>query len=330
MMQDPALGLCFRLPGDIERFLAPEGLPENSPDYSALTQGALRFRYRYAEVPRGLIPRLIVKLHDYLEKPPRIWLTGGRFRIGDALVIVEGDRVKQKIDVSVLEDDRRAALFTLRQTMEGLHGLYRELGARAVVPMPDDPEVEERYDYLQELAREEGPEYRHRPSGAKRGYVVADLLDAVDDRRRAPPEGVELSPAPLPRTEPGQAARWWQGLFSFAVLLPAGAAVFGLVGALRGGLDFYFSTLVAFACFAVGSFFVRLFDRTFLFRRLLVAWVTSGVALLVVGGIAARLDAGGLAVDYGGPPAVTVATVWICGAALLAWLAHSEAQREQG
>ena len=32
MMRDPALALCFRLPGDEERFLAPEGLAENSPD----------------------------------------------------------------------------------------------------------------------------------------------------------------------------------------------------------------------------------------------------------------------------------------------------------
>lgn len=328
MMRDASLGLCFRLAGEEDRYLAPEGLPENSPDYSGVTRDALRFRYRYTELPRALIPRLIVRLHDFLEVPPKVWLTGARFRIGNAVVIVEGDRVKQVIEVSVLGNDRRAALFTFRQTMESLHQLYRELGAKAVVPMPDDPEIEESYDYLERLEREEGGGYHHRPSGAKRAYVVTELLDAVDNSRREP-AGFEGKLGSTSDT-PSELIPWWKSLLSRNVLIPAVVAFFGLVGGFRFGFDIYWSALLGFLCAAIGSIVLAMFDRHFLFRRLLSAWMFSGIAFFVAGAFEARFRAMGLELNYGGPPTWTVAAIWIFGAAVLVWLAHSEAQREGG
>ncbi|MEM0906178.1 MAG: COR domain-containing protein, partial [Pseudomonadota bacterium] len=330
MMRDPALELCFRLPSNEERFLAPEGLRENSPDYSQFTKEALRFRYRYAEVPRGLIPRLIVKLHDYLERPPQIWLTGGRFHIGGAMVIVEGDRIDRQIDISVLDEQRRAALFTLRQTMQNLHDNYREIGATAVVPMPDDPEIEERYDYLQQLEEEEGPDYRHRPSGAKRSYAVAELLDSIDEPRRVVRETVPPThTAPPEREENQRPSQPRQTLLSLAILFPVGAAIFSFLGALRFGLDGFWSALLAFISFVCANFILRLFDRAFVFRRLLIAWVGSGLTLVAIGGIAAQLNIEGFSFDYGGAPTWTVAVIWAIGLLFLVVVAHFEAKREE-
>ena len=40
MMQDPDIGLCFELPGtDHERYLIPEALPANEPDYGIWPDG---------------------------------------------------------------------------------------------------------------------------------------------------------------------------------------------------------------------------------------------------------------------------------------------------
>lgn len=46
MMQKPEIGLCFRFP-DIneERYLIPEALRANEPDYDIWPVDSLRFRY---------------------------------------------------------------------------------------------------------------------------------------------------------------------------------------------------------------------------------------------------------------------------------------------
>ena len=64
MMQDPEIGLCFRLPAQgEERYLIPEALPPGAPDRRRWPEEPLRFRYRYDFLPTGLIPRFIVQSH---------------------------------------------------------------------------------------------------------------------------------------------------------------------------------------------------------------------------------------------------------------------------
>ena len=89
MMQDPDIGLCFRLPTvQEERYLVPEALPSNRPYLGERSDDVLRFRFRYNYLPPGLIPRLIVESHrNVMPGMPR-WRTGAVLVTRDCEVLV--------------------------------------------------------------------------------------------------------------------------------------------------------------------------------------------------------------------------------------------------
>ncbi|MGI9418904.1 MAG: COR domain-containing protein [Geminicoccaceae bacterium] len=188
MMQKDEVGLCFPLPGsDDQRFLVPEALPANAPFYDNWSADCLRFRYRYDFLPRGLIPRFIVHAHDLLADPPTRWRTGAVFKTQDCPILVAADVDKKTIDILVdgPEKRRRAALGVIIHHLETIHTRNPEAEPTGLVPLPDQPERDEEYDFLLTLEQEEGPDYRHRPTGAKRAYTVAELLDGVRHEARA-------------------------------------------------------------------------------------------------------------------------------------------------
>ena len=182
MMQDDDIGLAFELPGSKgQHFLVPEGLPKNSPDHSTWPKDSLRFRFRYEFLPPGLTPRLIVAAHANLTANEDKWRSGAVFQYRGCCALVEGDVEKKVIDIAVADggDNRRAALHVMLNHFDQVHRLNPEAMPKAYVPMPDDPKIEEEYEFLLQLEKEEGADYKHRPTGSKRAYRVGDLLDGV-------------------------------------------------------------------------------------------------------------------------------------------------------
>ena len=103
MMQDPEIGLCFRIPeSQQERYLVPEALPAIKPFLGAWPDDLLRFRYRYSYLPPGLIPRLIVQSHRNVSSRMPRWRTGVVLVASGCNVLVEADPGKQRIDLLVM------------------------------------------------------------------------------------------------------------------------------------------------------------------------------------------------------------------------------------
>ena len=102
----------------------------------------------------------------------------------------------EQIDIRVSgpKPMRRAALHAIRADLEAVHGYYGEIGEEALVPLPDDPEIDESYEHLRELEDDYGSDYLHRPKGAKRRYPVGELLDGV--RREPRLEAVKVAESP--------------------------------------------------------------------------------------------------------------------------------------
>ena len=199
MMQDPEVGLCFELPGsDHECYLVPEALPASEPDFLGIwPPKSLRFLYTYSFLPRGLIPRFIVQAHRNLTKTPTRWRTGVLLGAAGCNVLVRGDRDRRRIDIHVAgpAERQRAALNVVLNDLEYVHGLNPEIGAKARVPLPDQPKVSVSYQHLLNLEERHGPDHRFDPEEADRAYAVRELLEGVrrdgqpvdfaDKRRRA-------------------------------------------------------------------------------------------------------------------------------------------------
>ncbi|MCP5119073.1 MAG: GTP-binding protein, partial [bacterium] len=192
MMRDPDVGLCFQLLDSAEeRYLVPEALPPNQPDYDVWPADSLRFRYHYEFLPPGLIPRFIVQVHRNLTDKPTRWRTGVVLGAAGCPVLVRGDCDGRRIDIEVAGPAglRRAALNVVLNDLEYVHRLNPECGEKARVPLPDQPKVSVSYDHLLTLEKRHGPDHKFDPEDASGSYSVGELLEGV--RRESSGRGKE-------------------------------------------------------------------------------------------------------------------------------------------
>ena len=182
MMQDPDIGLCFELPGtDHERYLIPEALPANEPDYGIWPADALRFRFSYELLPPGLIPRFIVQTHRNLTDKPTRWRTGVVLGAAGCKILVRGDRDRRWIDISVAGPAglRRPALNIVLDDLDEVHARNPEIGEKALVLLTDQPELDVSYEHLLKLEERHGLDHTFDPEDADRSYTVRELLEGV-------------------------------------------------------------------------------------------------------------------------------------------------------
>jgi small GTP-binding protein len=335
MMRHPSVSLCFRLPGDRERFLAPEALPRNTPDYAGWSEGALRFRYKYTYIPRSLIPRLIVLLHDHLTPNRYVWLTGAKLQIEQSEVLIQAYIDRGIVDIAVKGNHCRDSLAVVRANFDRLHTVYKDLKFKEFIAMPDDPDVEEEYDYLRQLEREEGPEYEHRPTGAKRRYKIREILDQGPSRTsyvESHPISTQSDPQDAIPREDEVDIPWYKSVLRLdaSTILPWVASAISLFFSMfEFGANLIIGLIIGVAVFTLFRFVARMFDRSFLFRRVFCTWVALGAGMVSLAPISALFEIPSLSINFGSPPTVVVGVIWCVGLIVLAVLALSEA-REKG
>jgi small GTP-binding protein len=182
MMEDPDIGLCFPLPdSNGERFLIPEGLPKNEPDYDLWPPDSLRFRFDYAFLPPGLIPRFIVQAHRNLTEHPTRWRTGVVLGAAQCKILVRGDRAARRIDIQVSgpANLRRSALNIVLDDLDEVHKLNPEVHPKAMVPLTDEPNLAVSYEHLLTIEKRYDIDRSFDPDGASRPYTVRELLEGL-------------------------------------------------------------------------------------------------------------------------------------------------------
>jgi len=182
MMQDEDIGLCFPLPDHGgKRYLVPDALSANEPEYGIWPEDSLRFRYRYSFLSPGMIPRFIVQAHRNLTAHPTLWKTGAVLKAEDCKILFRGDRESKTIDILVTgpAGRRRGALAVILNDLDFVHTLNPEAKPEARVPLPDEPQYDVSYKHLLKLEETHGRSYEYPAENASREYAVHELLDGV-------------------------------------------------------------------------------------------------------------------------------------------------------
>jgi hypothetical protein len=152
----------------------------------------LRFRYDYEDIPKGLIPRFIVKMHHYLSKPPTYWANGVVLVVGACRILVRSDRRVRWVQIFVHgpANERREALRIVREGLEWVHSLFEEIGPKPMVPVriPNKPDAAIEYFRLIDFEREGLEEFPFEGVRCKvrellTGIAPVAPIQMTDDRR---------------------------------------------------------------------------------------------------------------------------------------------------
>jgi internalin A len=186
--------LCFALPGSENRYLIPILLysepPVKAAEFNLLKH--LDFEYHYETLPSNLIPRLIVRLHNYIADD-LYWREGMIIHFADNRALIRADRQQQKITIAVAgyPPERRVLLDMIRKELNELHLTYFPITVTQKVPLPDYPDYSIDYEKLVRLEESGIPTSKEFVGDAIVEVNVRELLDLVS----AVPRGTENPPA---------------------------------------------------------------------------------------------------------------------------------------
>jgi internalin A len=278
LMQDHRLGLCLRLQDRAERYLLPAALPPSVP--GALAAGAFRpcRRYRYLSLPGDLLPRFMVQVRGLIGEGSARWRDGVVLTLHGCHALVRATPAERRIDVGLDASgehaDSRRAVETIEDEFAELHGAFGEIGATALVPLPDRA-GEVGLGVLRRLAREGVATYRYEGDDGARDYDVRELLSGVRE--------VDASQAEK-RTAAARVLAWletWPGTAAAAASLMAIAAPILLpLPWSEWDQKLAWGAVLAGVTYLV----VRRSDPALIYRRLVWITVPASLAMLLLGG----------------------------------------------
>lgn len=128
--------LCYRIPGTAERYMAPQLLSLNCPDYSWNENENLYMRYTYEFMPKGLLTQLIVALHEQIANHNLVWRNGVVLddERGQARAEVIEYYQKREIQIRVSGVQKRELLTIITHELGKIHRSYSGLKYDALIP----------------------------------------------------------------------------------------------------------------------------------------------------------------------------------------------------
>ncbi len=117
--------LCYPLEGT-EVFIAPQLLPVSKPDYPWDITHNVILRYKYKFMPKGLITRLMVRLHRYIEHQSWNWKTGMVLHRHGAHAEIVELYSQREIKIRMVGKNKRELLTIILEEMDNLHASYHK------------------------------------------------------------------------------------------------------------------------------------------------------------------------------------------------------------
>jgi Leucine-rich repeat (LRR) protein len=127
--------LCYPLPDVKDTYIAPQLLTEDPPRYDWEEDENLQLRYAYRVfMPRGILSRVIVKLHSNIEAQRLVWRSGVILNDGYARAEILELRGEQQIRIRVSGRKKRDMLMEIVRTLDELHRGFPKLQFERLVP----------------------------------------------------------------------------------------------------------------------------------------------------------------------------------------------------
>ncbi len=127
--------LCYRLDGRLDTFIAPQLLENKRPSYPWDKTNNLQLRYKYTHfMPRGIVSRAIVKLHNRIEDQSLVWQSGVILSDGFARAEMIAKPELREIHIRISGGNKRDLLMEIVRALEELHHSFPKLDYQKLIP----------------------------------------------------------------------------------------------------------------------------------------------------------------------------------------------------
>jgi internalin A len=127
-------GLCFRVPGS-DTYIAPQLLAPSQPTYHWDETDNLVLTYEYEVMPKGIVRRLIVALHDLIAPSDDcLWRNGVIFEYDASRAEVIEQYRRRMLSVRIRGGDPRVLLGVIDHALAVIHRSYPGIKVEQVMP----------------------------------------------------------------------------------------------------------------------------------------------------------------------------------------------------
>jgi len=121
--------LCYPLPDQCEQWLAPQLLPASRPKSLKNWEqaGDLVLRYQYEFLPKGMISRLIVRMHRFVKRPDSSWISGALFEQNGNALLAQVPAQGGEIVLRARGPEHKALLSVIAADLEAMNDSYHGL-----------------------------------------------------------------------------------------------------------------------------------------------------------------------------------------------------------
>ncbi|MCK4763980.1 MAG: leucine-rich repeat domain-containing protein [Candidatus Aminicenantes bacterium] len=168
--------ICYKM--NKNRVLFPDLLPVEEVEFDFDYENALRFVLEYDFLPRSVMPRFIVKMHEDIENRLR-WRTGVVLKneIFHSRALIKSDDMDETIFIYVSGNQKRDFFSVIRHAFQIINQSFEKLKVNELVPLPDNEQELVKYKDLIGLEQARRDEIFIGSLG--RSYSVVELLNGI-------------------------------------------------------------------------------------------------------------------------------------------------------
>ncbi|MEM9273708.1 MAG: COR domain-containing protein, partial [Cyanobacteria bacterium P01_F01_bin.143] len=127
--------LCYEIIDQKDTFIAPQLLSKIKPDYKWDELNNLILRYAYPDfMPKGIITRLIVVMHKYIDQQKNVWKTGVILNKDSTKAEVIEYHSKREIIIRIFGTNKRNFMTVITHELDKINNSYQRLNCQKLIP----------------------------------------------------------------------------------------------------------------------------------------------------------------------------------------------------
>ncbi len=174
--------LCYKIPGTLDTYIAPQLLSENQPQYTWPEKDNIILRYTYEFMPKGIITRFIVAMQNQIANHKHVWKSGVIVNKNQTAAEVIEYYGKREIKIRIAGKHKKELMTIVTYELDKIHDSYNRLKYDKLIPCNCETckNNQEPHFYPFNILRNFTAD-RQDHIQCQKSYQMVDVLGLIDD-----------------------------------------------------------------------------------------------------------------------------------------------------